>query len=376
MKQAAGSRLRTLAGKLPEIGSLLLLIVYGIAKVSGDSVPGMALVENLAHLYAIPGSVILILAWRRRSRMLGIAGFLCILAGVVEWNRVSPSPIVRKLTLGGKSASTHSMVRVMSWNAGTGRASADEMLNLIKTVDAGIVAMVEVPEDFEQRVRGGGDTTEMTSEQPGAKPVASQVLSGDLLQKNVLPQFPWRIYYGEGLLRKAVLSSYPIRMASARSIAGSRDWLELNLYIFGETVSLGVVHPSPWVAILGRHCADGAALDEVARRASLRERAIVCGDMNSTDRSSVWSRLGASGLHRDNVITVELDPRGVVGTWDTSKELNQFTFPLFGRYHGIPVPPIVRIDAIWTRGFSVVKYETGPDGGSDHLPVIAEIIFQ
>jgi endonuclease/exonuclease/phosphatase family metal-dependent hydrolase len=47
---------------------------------------------------------------------------------------------------------------------------------------------------------------------------------------------------------------------------------------------------------------------------------------------------------------------------------------LFGRFLHLPLPPLVRIDYVWhTPDLRALRCQTGPDGGSDHLPLQAEL---
>lgn len=231
-------------------------------------------------------------------------------------------------------------LRILEWNAGTGCASAGDMIKLVSNVDAGIVGIVEVGGDFE----------------------ATIIKDADACAK-----YPNRYFYGEGLLRKAILSKYPILEARPARLEDSRFWVESTIRMDNVNIHLYLVHASPWIAIFGRYAADGRSVVEIARRAREQTHAIVLGDFNSTERSSVWSRMRSAGFVNYRTRLAPMRDLELAESGGLS------TFPIFGRYHGIPLPPMVRIDSIWTRGFGVARYAVAPDGGSDHLPVFAEL---
>jgi endonuclease/exonuclease/phosphatase (EEP) superfamily protein YafD len=86
---------------------------------------------------------------------------------------------------------------------------------------------------------------------------------------------------------------------------------------------------------------------------------LLVGDFNKTPFSLLYQRLRRHGL---------LDAFQEVGCGFG------FTFPVFGRFLRLPLPPLVRIDYIWhTPDLRAIRCRTGPDGGSDHLPLRAEL---
>jgi endonuclease/exonuclease/phosphatase (EEP) superfamily protein YafD len=111
-------------------------------------------------------------------------------------------------------------------------------------------------------------------------------------------------------------------------------------------------------SVLGKAASE---VDLLAERARASAPSLLVGDFNKTPYSLLHRRLRRRGLR------------------DAFREVGRgcgFTFPVFGRYKRIPLPPLVRIDYVWhTSDLRAILCRTGPDGGSDHLPLVAELEF-
>jgi endonuclease/exonuclease/phosphatase (EEP) superfamily protein YafD len=91
------------------------------------------------------------------------------------------------------------------------------------------------------------------------------------------------------------------------------------------------------------------------------------GDFNFTPRHPLYRHLrllglrdafGVAGQGRGPTLPVHIGP----ASWVSE------------RLHWVPLRPVVRIDFIWYTAPMVAQAAwVGPDGGSDHLPVLARV---
>jgi endonuclease/exonuclease/phosphatase (EEP) superfamily protein YafD len=182
--------------------------------------------------------------------------------------------------------------------------------------------------------------------------------------------YPHQRVEPRGLTGIALLARVPLGGVELVESASGRPALRADLALPGGTVHLVTAHPSAWVALLGRLDDDARDLVALADRAVARTRsdaaadapahaAVLAGDLNTTDRTWLHRRLRAAGL-RD--------------AWSAAGAGHGFTFPVFGRWRGVPSPPIARIDhVLHTPALVPLAIERGPKLGSDHLPVVCEL---
>jgi endonuclease/exonuclease/phosphatase (EEP) superfamily protein YafD len=101
---------------------------------------------------------------------------------------------------------------------------------------------------------------------------------------------------------------------------------------------------------------DTRDLRRIARDAHAAGAALIGGDFNATENMDLCQALHDAGLR------------------DAFRQAGAgfgLTFPVFGRYRGLPLPPFVRIDYVWHSAAYVSRAaQVLPDAGSDHLPLL------
>lgn len=71
-----------------------------------------------------------------------------------------------------------------------------------------------------------------------------------------------------------------------------------------------------------------------------------------------------------------LERAGFTNTFSRHGSGLGLSFPVFGRYWGLPLPPLVRIDHVFTRGLVVRAVELSASAGSDHRPLLAVVALR
>ena len=86
-------------------------------------------------------------------------------------------------------------------------------------------------------------------------------------------------------------------------------------------------------------------------------RVLIAGDFNSTWRSGVCTWLERHGWRE---------------AYRLRGQERAFTFPVFGRYFGLPLGRFLRVDQIWCgAGLEPIGAWIPGDVGSDHRPILA-----
>jgi endonuclease/exonuclease/phosphatase (EEP) superfamily protein YafD len=184
-------------------------------------------------------------------------------------------------------------------------------------------------------------------------------LQGAALERELASAYPHRLLRGNGVAGKALFSRHPIEDHRELLLDCGRPHLEAEIEVEGRALGVIVAHVPLEHAMLGAFGPAFREVDLLAERAIRSAPALLVGDFNKTPFSFLYRRLRRQGLE---------DAFGRAGRGPG------FTFPVFGRYKRIPLPPLVRIDYIWTtKGFDVIGCRVGLDGGSDHLPVVADL---
>lgn len=197
--------------------------------------------------------------------------------------------------------------------------------------------------------------------------VALEELNPDMaagLVETLGERYPHRAVFALGVAGRGLLSRFPIVESGLVEGDGERGILECVLEVEGRRLRVHVVHLSLMSALWGiQEATSRDLLVSVARlkRAAAEEGTpgLLVGDFNSTESSGLYRRLLGLGL-------VDGYRQGGAGF--------AFSFPVDYRYPYIRVPMCVRIDHLFlTAGLSVKKAQLGPDAGSDHLPLQAEV---
>lgn len=220
-------------------------------------------------------------------------------------------------------------LRVVTFNVGNGRARPEELCDALEALDADLVLLQEL--DHAQ--------------------AAALEARGDALA-------PFRELRPQGRRGKGVLSRFPL--TDLRHIVDCDGATRVHGVVrtLRGDIAFVNVHARASVAVLGPL----AQLDEQVRKiASGAPRdlpVIVAGDFNVGPRSELLAPLARAGF--ENAYTRRGAGLGL-------------SFPVFGRYWGLPLPPLVRIDHVFTRGLDVRAAALGPSAGSDHRALICVV---
>ncbi|MCP3917127.1 MAG: endonuclease/exonuclease/phosphatase family protein [bacterium] len=232
-----------------------------------------------------------------------------------------------------EEATGRRVATVRTWNIGAGRASADRVVAELHATEADVVALQEVTQEVRRSIE--------------ARPPV---------------QFPHRVYHARGISGKALLSRHPILEWQGFWTHGERNYLRAVVDHGELTVTYYVVHVSPMAGLFGRYSRAAAHAEELAHAAAEDDNSVLLGDFNMTPLSAVYGRMLAAGIR---------------AAQPTRRFRPESTFPVFLRYRGLPVPPILRLDHVLTGGsLTAVDNHVLPDGGSDHLPVEARLVMR
>jgi vancomycin resistance protein VanJ len=216
--------------------------------------------------------------------------------------------------------------RVVSFNVGNGRADPHELCAALEELDADLVLLQELNHAQAAALEARGDALALHRElRPG------------------------------GRRGKGVLSRFPL--AEIRHVVGTDGATRVHGVVrtpLGDLAFVNV-HARATVALLGPLTDFDDQVREIARGAPRDRPVIVAGDFNLGPHSELLTPLSRAGF--ENAFTRHGAGLGL-------------SFPVFGRYWGLPVPPLVRIDHVFTRGLKVGAAQLGASAGSDHRALI------
>jgi len=225
-----------------------------------------------------------------------------------------------------------SALRILTFNIGNGLAEGGALTAMLRSAEWDLVALQEVSET-----------------------------QGSALARELADSYPHRVIHTRGVGGKALLSKHPIADSEEMLLPCGRPHLRADVEVAGRTLQVVNAHlPLEYAAfsVLGKAASE---VDLLAERAMASPPSLLVGDFNKTPFSLLYRQLRRHGL------------------LDAFREAGNgfgFTFPVFGRYKRLPLPPLVRIDYVWhTAALRAIRCRTGPDGGSDHLPLEAELQF-
>lgn len=315
------------------LAGLDLYVVYPSAHLilralTGDRLWPIALMNNLLHwwlLFSFP--LLALMLWQRRWWGAGLAGlnvvfFLWLFGGLFFPNLHTPD-----LPAGNADTLT-----VMAYNVGSGWAQPDDLIAALQDSGADVVALLEVAP-----------------------------WQADELSEALEDLYPYRVLYGYGVTGKGLLSRYPILEEELFSLPTSHmTHLRATLNVDGMPLNLIAAHPPrPHIGRGGFYYSRGH--DDIVTLAEMAASAdgptIMLGDFNTSDLGEDYALVANTGL---------TDAFRVAG-WGFG-----LTFP----NRPLPFRPVTRIDYIWySEHFYAVRAWVGPDAGSDHLPVLAELVW-
>jgi len=222
----------------------------------------------------------------------------------------------------------------MTFNVGNGLASPARLAEGLQSSGADVVGLVEA--------------------------TANQAVG---IRAVLADRFPYQVHAGDGIPGKALISRYPILESKSLELHPGRPDLLAVVDVGGQQLRVVVAHPPPpRLHRTGYHFTDDTAAQfaELLRIAVTEAPTVLLGDFNMLDWHVHHGRLVAAGL---------VDAFGAVG------QGAGFTYP---RRHGrLPLVPVLRIDYVWhSSHLRSLRARVGADAGSDHLPVIVDLVWQ
>jgi vancomycin resistance protein VanJ len=186
-----------------------------------------------------------------------------------------------------------------------------------------------------------------------------------LVKDQLSDLYPYQIQQGDGIPGIGMISRYPItRHEFIKPPSQIFPFVDSELDVNGQRVHVIVAHPPPpgraedTGEIISRTIFDAPLLIDLMTEGG---PALMLADLNIPDQSQEYTLLQGAGL---------------LDSWREEGWGFGTTFPA-AQYGPIPPIPLWRIDYIWhTTDFKVLAVRLGPFTGSDHLPVVAELVLE
>jgi vancomycin resistance protein VanJ len=319
--------------------ALALVAAAGLAILLGSSRDGWtALLRELLPLPFVPLPLMLVpaLLWHPRAALISLVALASFFVAVC----------VPRTAIGGTPASSGPGLRVFSLNAGAARRidHPDEVARAVLATSPDVVCLVEAPERVRQAVAG---------------------------------QIGYLYPFGASSDEIAVLSRLPIIDQQRGFLPmGAHDSLQVSVELDRRLIDLTVVHllrmdeyrgiqsgPRSWLSTIRSFSTDDR--DDAVGRLIAKARAepgakVLAGDFNMTPTSQAYGALRR--VFRDAFAE---------SGWGLGH-----TYPTSLRPIGLNLP-IIRIDYIWYSDQLIASSAwVGPDSGSDHRPVVADLALR
>lgn len=331
-------------------------VVYFVLRaVVGNRLWEIELVGQGLHwllLTAIPVLVVLLQQRRWRRAAWGTVPVIALLALYGPLWLPRPDPELTCATPGIRCRT----LTVMSYNVGAGLAVPDALVNVVRDSGADLIGLQEVAPE--------------------------QAKALDLHTRDL---YPYQVIYDLGGDGRAVLSRYPVEEETLVNVGWEQvpSYLHATLNVDGSPLSVLVVRAHPprlggyvdrygfqsWNS--GQVVAEVATTDEPSvyiphldrSVAATQEPTLLMTDLNITDQGADYRRYRRAGL---------------TDAFRAAGRGYGLTFPArAGGWRDLPGLPLVRIDYVWvTDEFVVTDAWVGADAGSDHLPVLARVVWQ
>jgi vancomycin resistance protein VanJ len=234
-------------------------------------------------------------------------------------------------------------LRVMTFNLGNGLAPPARVVRVLRQIDADVVGLQEV--------------------------AAAQARA---IERDLADVYPCQAFTPSGFAGKGLLSRYPLLESEELSLYPSRPDFLATLDLGGSPLRVLVAHPPPPRLQAFTVVFDALALAQIETLGVLATQhppAVLLGDFNMTPRNPAYARLTAAGL------TDAFAVAGVGRGWTLPMRVGH-SARFDHRLQGLRLRPVARVDYVWST--PTVRAEaawTGPDGGSDHLPVVAGLVI-
>jgi vancomycin resistance protein VanJ len=311
------------------------LVVYFVLRLRSSSNPWpVALTGQFLHLLLIPAFPLLVIMlllrrWRRSVMAgVGVIAFVWLFGGLFlpksspRLDCTNPAGGCRRLT-------------VMTYNVGSGLAEPDGLVEMLRASDADIIGLQELSEE-----------------------------QATVLERELQDEYPYRALYGLGFKGVGLLSRYPIQELLFRR-RGTMPYLVAALDVGGSPLTVIVYHLKPPVLVVdgfkSRYIQRNTGSDLILTAVE-HAPAIVLLDFSTGDQSENYAQLRRAGLR------------------DVFREAGYGLGPTFPACHGgwrnLAAFPLVRIDYVFvTEELDATRAWVGPNAGSDHLPVLAELFW-
>ena len=234
------------------------------------------------------------------------------------------------------------MLTVMTYNVGAGLARPARLGDVLRRSGADIIGLQELA--------------------PPQGAAIAALLADD---------YPHQALHATGIPGKGLISRFPLHESALLDLHPARPDLQATVNAPGGDLTVIVAHPPPPRIGRNRVVQSALANEQIARIATVASRghpAVLLTDFNRIGWQAAYRQLRQSGL---------IDAFGAAG--------HGFGFTLPTRlshlaYRGhplgaVPLPPLLRVDYVWhTAHFRAVQAWIGGNAGSDHLPVLAELV--
>lgn len=187
--------------------------------------------------------------------------------------------------------------------------------------------------------------------------------NAEALEGSLLEAYPHRRLQGKLFDGKGLLSRHPIDTHEFFTLMTPRPYIQAQLTLEGHAITVFVVHtPAPNYRQLQYQSAYSEPdVQLLIARGDFDQPTIYMGDFNFIDQSAAYRMM----LKAQLTDTFRAVGRG-----------RGLTFPTRFQYLPIRMPLMVRIDYIWTtRHFRALSSAVGFGYGSDHLPVISDLVL-
>ena len=234
------------------------------------------------------------------------------------------------------------MLTVMTYNVGAGLADPRRLVEILRQSGADIIGVQELAPD-----------------------------QGAAIAALLCDDYPHQVLHPAGIPGKGLISRFPVRETELLELHPGRPDLQAVVAAPGGDLTVIVAHPPP--PRIGRNRIRQTALTDrqisaIAAVATRGQPTVLLTDCNRVGWQAAYRQLRQSGL---------IDAFGTAGRG------TGFTLPtrlshLAYRGHPLgqmPLPPMLRVDYVWhTMHFRALASWIGGNVGSDHLPVLAELV--
>ena len=234
------------------------------------------------------------------------------------------------------------MLTVMTYNVGAGLAEPSRLVEVLRQSGADIIGLQELASD-----------------------------QGAAIADQLGNDYPHQVLHATGIPGKGLISRFPVQESALLELHPGRPDLQTRIAAPGGEIFVIVAHPPP--PRVGRNRIRQAALADqqisgIAVVATRGQPSVLLTDFN---------RVGWQAAYR------QLQQSGLIDAFGTAGRGSGFTLPtrfshLAYRGHplgNLPLPPLLRVDYVWhTAHFRALASWIGGNAGSDHLPVLAELV--